>query len=184
MDNTKIYKDIDAAIRNKAGADTIQETWHKYNRIQTDWFYEVDWDSMRKAMKLSPVASRNWIIKRAARDCGANAVRLRRKERQDDLCPFCSKSETVEHIYLCQDPKVQEIWDRAINEFGQYLQSIGTDPNISSQLLTGLQQWRSGVLSTNLPMIADQSKIGWNGILEGILGRHWKEEQAFMVKSS
>jgi hypothetical protein len=117
-------------------------------------------------------------VKRAARDCGANAVQMRRQERTDDHCPFCQQSESVLHVYRCNDPRVQEVWEKSVDDLHQYLFTIGTDPNIIKQLVTGLHQWRNQQLTDVLPMIADQSQIGWDGIMEGTLGRHWSEEQS------
>jgi hypothetical protein len=64
-----------------------------------------------------------------------------------------------------------------MSEFADYLTTIGTNPNIISQLSQGLRGWRQGNLPNHLPMVFDQSQIGWNATLEGILGRHWTDEQ-------
>jgi hypothetical protein len=138
---------------------------------------------MKDAMKKSPMNIRHWVVKRCARDCGANAVLFRRKERKDDKCPFCGNIESVIHIYKCPDKRVQDIWEKAIHELEQYLQQLGTDPSIRGQLIRGLQGWRMDTISTTDPMAIDQSQIGWDGIMEGVLGRHWEDEQEHYSKN-
>ena len=127
----KIYKSVEAAVHKFGGVNTIPLVWHKYYRIQEDWFTEVNWEAMEQAMNTSAVPIRHWIIiKRCARDCGVNVILHQRKEKDHDKCPFCGETETVEHIYLCPNNKVQEVWEKAVDEFAAYLHSIGTDPNI------------------------------------------------------
>ena len=43
--------------------------------------------------------------------------------------------------------------------------------------MDGLNSWRDQVTTAETPMVQDQSNIGWTGVLEGILGRHWEDEQ-------
>ena len=101
----------------------------------------------------------------------------RRNEREDDACPFCGLSESVEHVYKCKDPRVQTIWEDSLQEFSTFLKGTYTDPMIIEQLLAGMKAWRTDTDLPNQPMIIDQSPIGWNGILEGIMGLHWMEQQ-------
>jgi hypothetical protein len=175
----KVYKDIDKNIRECASIPKIKDTWNKNGRINQNWFHEVNWTAMEKAMRLSNNSIKHWVIKRSAWDCGAHAILLRRKERDNDHCPFCGQSETVEHVYQCQDDRVQTVWIEQIQAFELYLKDSGTDPEITSQIIEGLQAWRNSTEVSDKPMIWDQSQIGWRGILEGALGLHWMEQQQY-----
>ena len=177
LGNTKLYKNIDSQIRDYITEQQLPDVWQKYKRVQKDWFHEVDWKAQHKAMQSSSIMTRLWILKRCARDCGAHAILKRRKERDDDFCPFCSQEETIEHVYKCQHTSVQEVWSRSMTELEAYLQEIRTDPNIIYQLLEGLEAWRNTTDTVPTPMVADQNHIGWSGFLEGTIGRHWPEEQ-------
>jgi hypothetical protein len=175
--NNKVYKQIDKNIRNIIAEQIMPAQWHKYKRVQREWFHEVDWRAMKKAMDISSTMIRLWILKRCAKDCGAHAILKRRREREDDFCPFCSQEETVEHVYRCQHIKVQELWNLSIAKLEKFLTDLHTDPNIIIQLIDGLHQWRLGTSYAATQMVIDQNAIGWLGILEGILGKHWGEEQ-------
>jgi Reverse transcriptase (RNA-dependent DNA polymerase) len=179
----KLFKDVDRSIREITSEAQIQEVWHKYKRVNTTWFQEVNWKAISQAMQKSSISNRQWILKRCARDCGAHAILHRRKERTDDKCPFCAQKETIEHVYTCQDLRVQQVWDQSLQELKEYLSDIKTDPNIIEQLVEGLRSWSTKQDPPNQPMIWDQTQIGWNGILEGILGNHWMEEQQIYAQS-
>jgi hypothetical protein len=64
-----------------------------------------------------------------------------------------------------------------MRELEEYLTTIQTDPNITKHLLQGIHMWRNNAPLIQEPMIIDQHNIGWNGIMEGVMGKHWAEEQ-------
>jgi hypothetical protein len=92
-------------------------------------------------MQMSTSQTRHWIIKRAAQDCGANAIMFQRKQRDYDTCPFCPTTESVLHVYKCQSNDVKEIWQKSIYHLENDLKELQTDPNIIAQLCQGLLQW-------------------------------------------
>ena len=175
----KLYKNIDSAIRDYITEQQLPTVWHKYKRVQSDWFEEVDWKAQFNAMKAASTMTRLWILKRCARDCGAHAILKWRNERDDDHCPFCMQEETITHVYKCQHNKVQEVWKQSMKELEQYLQELQTAPHIIGQMLDGLDTWRNQSTTAPPPMVIDQNSIGWEGFLEGIIGKHWSEEQQF-----
>jgi hypothetical protein len=56
-------------------------------------------------MKQSTNQHRQWITKRASRECGANQVLYKRKAKQTDQCPLCQQVETVTHIPYTTVPR-------------------------------------------------------------------------------
>jgi hypothetical protein len=137
----------------------------------------VAWAPLQKVSKTSSIQTRHWIIKRAARDCGANAVLFKRRQRHDDRCTMCSEPETVLHVYQCQSEGHQREWDRCIQELRKELIEHLTDPTIVEQLCQGLNLWQKGELVGDHSLLKKQSLIGWDGILEGVLGIHWQHQQ-------
>jgi hypothetical protein len=128
-------------------------------------------------MKSSTIQTRHWIIKRAAQDCRANAILMRRKRRDNDKCPLCGQSETVLHVYKCQDKRVKNVWEQCIYELEQVMIENNTDPEIRTQLCQGLVSWQSDSLKETHDLITTQSLIGWDGIMEGCIGTHWIAQQ-------
>ena len=129
-------------------------------------------------MKQVSTSQRQWITKRAARECGANAVLFRRKAKDTDLCPLCNQTETVLHVLRCQDPRSQLQWDTSVQEFRLWLEHHQTDPLIINRLCAGLNQWRDQgqvlMESANDDLTRQQNSVGWNGVLEGCFHRGWE----------
>jgi hypothetical protein len=72
---------------------------------------------------------------------------------------------------------VKDIWRKSIYKLEQELIRYQTDPEIVSQLFQGLLKWQNGTLNNTKELIAHQSVIGWNGIIEGHLSQVWVHEQ-------
>jgi ribonuclease HI len=170
LQGKKLFKHIDRQIREYITEPPIKEFWHKRKRIERSEFDQVAWNSMDKVMRNSTIQTRHWTVKRAAGDCGANAIMFQRKQKDFANCPFCGQPETVEHVYKCQHNTVSEVWERCIWLLEKEMIEYQTDPNIIKQLCSGLRSWQTNNRMEDGDLIVHQSKIGWNGILEGCLG--------------
>ena len=147
----------------------------------------MDWDALEKAMQESTIRQRHWISKRAARDCGCNYIRLKRRERTDDNCPFCGGCETVLHVITCPSPETSQLWETTIRDLQTWMLDNGTDPFITDSLSKGLQAWRCDpvgepTFGASNSLLDAQSLIGWNGVLEGCLSREWTNRQSQYFK--
>jgi hypothetical protein len=175
--DSKVVKNIDASLREYIMLPTIRDKWDTMDRVNGEGFNMVAWDTVKQVMRSSTNSTKHWVIKRAARDCGANAILFQRRKKGDDKCPFCSNKETVMHVYTCQHQQVQDIWGKAIYDLEIELIKQQTAPEIIKELSNGLMQWQKGKTQITGSLIQDQNKIGWNGILEGCLGKHWIVQQ-------
>ena len=143
----------------------------------------MDWDALERSMQESTIRQRHWISKRAARDCGCNYIRMKQRERIDDNCPSCGGCETVLHVITCPSPETSQLWETTIRDLQTWMLDNGTDPFITDSLIQGLHAWRRDPVGeptfddSNLLLDA-QSQIGWNGVLEGCLGREWTSRQS------
>jgi hypothetical protein len=175
--NIKVYKNIETNLREYITTPPIKDLWDRHNRIEKNAFDKVAWLPLQKVMKSSTIQTRHWIVKRAAGDCGTNAVLFRRKKREDDKCPFCGQTENTAHVYKCKDPKVSDVWEKSIYNLEREMMEYQTDPEIVHQLSRGLLAWKSESLLVDNELVRKQNDIGWEGILEGCIGAHWQEEQ-------
>ncbi len=177
----KITKDLTQQLHDHCTRQAVRNVWNRYRRVKFDSFEKVDWVAMAQAMKESSIKERHWISKRAARDCGSNYVRMKRKERATDKCPFCDHSETVVHVMTCQSEAQTNLWRQEVLAFREWLVTQSTDPDITNSLIQGLELWRVSPLEDLIDsddlLINQQSAIGWNGLLEGCLGAHWRIRQ-------
>jgi ribonuclease HI len=93
VDGRKIHKDLEKEIREHISVPDIREYWDHKKRVTKEQFHNVSWNSLQKVMKALTTQTKHWIIKRAARDCGANAVLHRRRQKAHDfLMPLLWKS--------------------------------------------------------------------------------------------
>ncbi len=181
LGNNKITKDLAKMVNEYATREDIKDVWHQYKRVNEEAFQCVDWRSMETAMKEATIGERHWITKRAARDCGCNSVLMKRKFRTDDYCPYCQQSETVLHVLTCPSAIPAQTWEESLQAFRAWLATNQTDPEIVTALIGGLQMWRANSNGGNVeildPLVATQTAIGWNAVLEGCLGFHWTNHQ-------
>jgi hypothetical protein len=82
LDGNKVVKNIDDSIREHIHQPKIKEFWNKKERIASESFTQVAWDSMKKVMDKSSVQTKHWIVKQAVGECAANAVMFQRRERE------------------------------------------------------------------------------------------------------
>jgi hypothetical protein len=136
--------------------------WAKKERFSAAGIQLVNWEGLGMAMAQSSSKQRQWITKRAARECGANHVLYKRKAKMTDECPLCKATETVLHVLQCPDLRAQQSWEAA-------------------QLCEGLSQWRRHgwvIPTTNAEdLIIQKNLIGWNGVLEGGFSAAWATAQ-------
>jgi hypothetical protein len=185
IENHKVVKNIESTLHEFISKQEIKQYWDRKGRVSANYFEQVSWSAIEKAMKFSNIQTKHWITKRAAGDCGANAILFRRQQRQDDKCPFCGEQETVLHVYQCNQEFVQQKWDVLMKKFKTELKEVRTSPIIIDQLCLGLHTWRRNERQPDLELVQKQEKIGWNGILEGMLGVHWQEcQEEYYIKIS
>ena len=154
--------------------------WQKKGRFSPEGVQDIHWDAIGVAMQQSTNPHRQWITKRASRECGANQVLHKRKVKQTDQCPLCQQVETVTHILQCQDTRARRQWEMSIQELRRWMENKDTAPVIIDALCKGLHQWQLHGYVEEHPndiLISTQNIIGWNGVLEGCFSHKWSEYQ-------
>jgi hypothetical protein len=177
LDRQKVYSNVESQIREYCSIETIKMFWNKKEKVNENGFVNVDWRALELAMKNEKISTKQWVVKRAAKECGTNMILFQRKQRQNDECPFCRSSETPPHVYKCQHEEVAKKWNECMNDCRQGLINDSTDPIIIEALMYGLQTWRDGHEMEGNILVAKQQDIGWEGILDGFIGIHWREQQ-------
>ena len=158
QDDVKVIKQTSKILADYCTTPRVKDILHRYNRVKQEGFDSVDWDAMDQAMRESTIRQRHWISKRAARDCGCNYIRFKRRERVDDGCPFCGACETVLHVLTCPSAEPSQLWESTIQDLRGWLVDKGTDPFITDSLITGLNTWRQ-TPDSELPVTRWQSSF-------------------------
>jgi hypothetical protein len=87
----KIHKDLEARLRDYTCGSSMKAFLDKNNKVPLQAFEHVNGEAVDSAMKSSTLATRIWITKGVANDCGSNAILFQRKQRPNDECPFCKQ---------------------------------------------------------------------------------------------
>ncbi len=176
----KIYKNIRSTLYDTMSSHSVIPFWIKKGRVTQIGHSQVDWNSLGCAMSQVQPTQRRWITKRAARECGANAVLFKRKTKNTDADPLCGECETVLHVLKCQNSRALQQWNLSLATLKLWLEDHDTDADIIISLISGLQTWRNGdpPLSTaNSTLLQAQDIVGWDGILEGCFSLAWGNAQ-------
>jgi len=89
------------------------------------------------------------------------------------------------HIFQCQAIKSKQQWETALQGLDDWLQVQNTHPGIRQEIIKGLCQWQTGSVNTkNLMTTAaqEQSLLGWDMMMEGVISTKWQETQAMYWK--
>ncbi len=57
------------------------------------------------------------------------------KLRHDDSCPRCGLPEDAEHVWSCHGEGADDVWENAIHDLEEWLNSKQTDPDIQHTIL-------------------------------------------------
>jgi len=97
-------------------------------------------------------------------------------------CPQCKEQEeTKHHIFQCQAPKSKKQWETALQGLDNWMQVQKTHPGIRQEIIRGLSQWQMGSINTEKFMTTaaqEQSLLGWDTMMEGVISMKWQETQA------
>ena len=64
------------------------------------------------------------------------------EEWQEDHCPRCDLPEDTEHVWRCQGRGTNDVWGNSLDILQNWLNRVGTDPNITHFIITALNEWR------------------------------------------
>lgn len=185
--NDKVCRDLFSNIINHISSQNMAEMWQRRNRIQQENYNNVNWDAIASAMKATKHSKRLWIVKHALEECGVNTVLVKRKEKDTSVWKRCGEEETATHVWNCQAPEVQIIWQTSIEKLQKWLQESNTDPTITALITNGLLSWynnqENAVNPDQLHNIS-QNTIGWQYFLEGWIAKEWRIQQArFLIQN-
>ena len=109
------------------------------------------------------------------------------KKRLIPNCPRCNAAvEDTTHILRCQSISSLQVWESSIKHLQEWLLETNTCPDLSTLLITALQQWKTnrqmvrphGMTFPRCNELWDAQKgIGWRNALGGSLSNLWKEIQ-------
>jgi hypothetical protein len=173
INGEKVVSELEETIHDVVHSQEAMEYWTQKDGITEDVLKEVQWDLIEVAMKEAKGSRRVFISKHVSGMCGVGKFMQRWKLRQGDSCPRCGMSEDAAHVWICHGERADDIWEKALKNLEQWLQSKQTDPDIQHILISYLCGWRLDQIPNEETffvfddLIRQQSKIGWSRFFEG-----------------
>jgi len=143
---------------------------------------ELDLCAMERAMQEAPAYKRRWVSKQITGQFAHGKNMLRRGQRSTAQCPRCNKQvEDKQHIIRCPTQSARQQWTTSLNKLKQWLRAQGTEPEVRETLLSNLEAWSNDTLpepsTASTPLRDEQTKIGWDRLLDGWLSQYWRSQQ-------
>jgi len=122
-----------------------------------------------------PPAKHRWVSKQVSNHFAHGKNMLWWQQRSTMECPRCAQAvEDKTHIIRCPQLDAALLWMSAISTLRKWMKEVDTDPSITQDLIMGLQSWYQELPpTTTSPAMAQQSLLGWAGVLDGWLGIEW-----------
>jgi len=103
--------------------------------------------------------------------------------RSSASCPHCSALlDDKLHIIRCPTPEATAKWQSFLTDLKLWLREQKTSPTLADAILSSLQAWYkdepvSLASQATSQLLADQSAIGWDQLIEGWIHWSWQVEQ-------
>jgi len=148
----------------------------------------VDWKALTRAMNSMPKAQQRWVSKAAVHFLPDGQNMRRWKQRSHNTCPRChTVPETHDHIFRCQAPETKQRWKNSLTQLKSWMKETKMFPTIQCKILEGLNNWQNtretNTINTASEASKEQSWLGWNLALDGVISKKWQEEQAAVWKA-
>lgn len=184
----KISSNVLQAVELHVQGGQCRVYWDR--RLGEGAFDCIDWEVTSQAMKGVPRGRQQWISKHSSGMCGTGKMALQMGLRPTDECPRCGEPEDSKHVWQCQADVASQLWEEQMAHLRVWLGRQGTDPRVTTILITKLTTWRNSDVVTDtyvpralLDIVKAQEQVGWRSFLEGRAAIGWAEiQQAFYTR--
>jgi ribonuclease HI len=103
---------------------------------------QINWESLKHAMKRIPWGKQRWLVKFATGHCAVGRMEKRRQHQQHDNCPLCDQEdETTVHVLRCHDERARKHWAASLASLNKWMGDHKTKPTLQRGIITLLQGW-------------------------------------------
>ena len=130
---------------------------------------------------------RRWMTKHTTGWCPVNKNMVRWKFDTFQACSRCGQRiETPLHVWRCQGPTANAIWEDKEKELVKWMAKNKTCPAIMQAIRSRLRTWRNNTRKVHLrqfrfhglkQVIVNQDRLGWEAAFEGMWHVGWAEVQ-------
>ena len=184
----RVVNRLTSYLRESIEGGKVAEYWiKKKKKFTEESFFCVDWEAIKAAMGKVGPQRRRWVSKFEAGICATGPMMVHWKQRLVPNCPRCMyHTESTTHILQCQSKSALLKWETALQSFSEWLTLVHTCGDISTFLITAIDQWRSKQIVTPPSEYSfkgiqecyqEQSLIGWRQLMGGCISRQWSVVQ-------
>jgi hypothetical protein len=181
MADRKISSYMTKEIKHHCSVVRVETYWQGKLGVQMN---NVDWQGTEHGMKAIPRRRQQWITKHSSGFCSVGKMAQRIGLRSTDTCPRCQEPETAEHVWKCQHPDANQLWEESLQQLQRTLGRHHTPLTTIATIVQGLQGWRNGndvvfnVRTTSGQAGIQQQELGWRQFFEGRPHKVWRQIQA------
>jgi hypothetical protein len=178
----KINNKLDDSIYEITHSAQAREYWQRKRDLPEVIFDDIHWTALHQARKSAPLQTTTFITKHSVGMCGVGKFMVRWGKRESPECPRCGLMEDAQHVWRCNGKGADLVWETALSSLHIWLDQQGTDPDISSLLISLLESWRSNEPPSPAPfglshLLERQLGIGCHYLLKGWLSWEWEFTQ-------
>jgi len=174
----RVVKQLAQSLRTHVNGQATLKYWATKKQWLPDRLQTVDWSSLGRAMRSAKAPRRRWASKQMSGHFAHGKNMVRWQKRNSSACPRCGSPENKEHIIRCNHTEATSTWNTTILALQKWMQEEQFDPMLITDLIAGLQQWRSGSQPTSTSVSTQsQNLLGWDALLDGWLSVEWRLQQ-------
>lgn len=180
QNNQILHYDIEKKILfDKQDKELIQYMKEKY-KWSNETYNDIAWEAIRPTLNAMSLEKQIVMTKMMFQWIDTGERRKIIEENTSDTCPYCSETETYQHVFKCPNNKMMNIW----SEIRTFLTELKTSPLIKKCL----EDFYKGKIPLNVEphdehemyvakAIEAQKKLGCNAIWCGHISRLWGKAQ-------
>lgn len=159
--------------------------WIRHKVVKPEDSQNIDYEILEKTMPTLQQPLQQWCSKSASANCGVGTTLVHWKYQSDAKCPRCGyDKEDTTHVSQCHGAGADDVFEKSMKTISQFFDDSKTCPDIQLALQRSLHSWRHAqpLLLTNMSdaicqTIQEQTQIGWQSLLEGLLSKKWRKMQ-------
>jgi hypothetical protein len=148
----------------------------------------VNWEAMHSALAFRSPSFCAWVTKHVTGECAVGRKMACWQLWDNDACPCCGQAdEKTTHFARCENIDMMTAYKAAVDDLSAWMASADTDPSIAAYFSSVLScrsflpedeehndQWMPDEM---IPAMEEQTAIGWDNLLLGLLSTRWMQLQ-------
>ena len=179
-----ISSEIERSLLDTVGEIRLKKWWIKKGRFSEVQVDLIDWQCMKRTMSSCGYQLKRFIPKWTTRQLAVGTTMAYRDARAHNDCPRCAcDTEDTLHVLTCQQQEARALWQSQVTSIIDWCVKVDTMEPLVTVISEVLLDWQNGSLQNHSirqewpievsSACRQQSLLGWQAFMEGILSRNW-----------